>query len=64
VRTGRVAERVGTPDRDVKLTLGREGGQLRQRLGRPLGRVGAGEPHAVLGGVVVGDSDDLRRVSG
>ena len=32
-------------------------GQLGQRLGRPVGRVGAGEAHAVVGRVVVGDRD-------
>ena len=57
-------ERVGPPHRNGEPAAGRQGGQFRQGLRRAVRRVRAGEPDAVVRGVVVGDGDDARPVSG
>ena len=59
-----LGERVGSPDRNGEPAAGRQGGQFRQGLGRAVRRVCPGEPDAVVRGVVVGDGDDARPVSG
>ena len=59
-----LGERVGPPHRNGEPAAGRQGGQFRQGLGHAVRRVRAGEPDAVVRGVVVGDGDDARRVSG
>jgi len=59
-----LGERVGPPHRNGEPAAGRQGGQFRQGLRRAVRRVRAGEPDAVVRGVVVGDGDDARPVSG
>ena len=59
-----LGERVGPPDRNAEPAAGRQGGQFRQGLRRAVRRVRAGEPDAVVRGVVVGDGDDARPVPG